>query len=87
MFPEPELHRQLCQFGKYEMAMAPILISVDLAESSDISNIDELAESVLTGTNEGGLLAVLNDTKEKEFGQRMKDVLDDSRRYEWVNFN
>lgn len=84
LFPEPELHQQLRQFGKYGVMMAPIVIPVNIAVASEISNIKELTETMANGKNGAGLLTNLNESKTKQFAQRMEDVLADARQYGWL---
>lgn len=87
LFPKTELHRQLRQFGIFGVVMAPLMIPLILADSSEISNLDELAIAMADGGDEAdgaGLMAHLNAVKEQEFAQRMHDVLVDARRYGWI---
>lgn len=86
LFPEAELQRQLRQFGIYGVLMAPVVISVLLADSSEVSNMEEIAEAVCAKSkNEVGAFVKLSDSKAKAFCQRMKDVLADARQYGWLN--
>lgn len=86
LFPEAELQRQLRQFGIFGVAFAPLMIPLILADSSEIANLDELAEQMAEGEEGAGCMANLkNDEKIREFGLQMKGVLADARRYGWMS--
>lgn len=85
LFPKSELQRQLRQFGKFEVAFAPLMIPLILADSSEIANLDELSVAMSDdGEYAQELMANLNKAKEGEFAQRMKDALSDGRQYGWI---
>lgn len=83
LFPEAELQRQLRQFGILGVLKAPLMIPLILADSSEISDLDRLAEIMAGGRADAGLMANLNEDKVEEFAQQLKDVLSDARRYGW----
>lgn len=88
LFPEAELQRQFRQFGIYGVTMAPMLIPVILADASEIANIDDIADTMVKGTDGDDqskvIITKLIDGKDREYAQRMMDVLDDTRRYGWI---
>lgn len=84
LFPEVELQRQLKQFGKYGVVMSPMLIPVILAESSDITDLDDFADAMSKSKEESGRAVNITGKKEQEFVKRMQDLLADARRYGWL---
>lgn len=64
--------------------MAPLMIPVILANSSEIQNIENIAESKLNETAHSALLFKLTESKEKQYVLRMKEVLADACRYGWL---
>lgn len=75
----------MCRFGINGVMIAALFIPVMLADSSEIANINDVAETMVKGSEETVFLAKLTDTsKVNQFSQRMKDVLADARRYGWL---
>lgn len=68
----------------YGIMMAPLLIPVILADSSEITNIEDMAETISKGTDDPVVLVKLTDIKLKKCAQRLKDVLGDARHYGWL---
>lgn len=65
--------------------MAPLLIPVILADSSDITNIEDVFDTMGKGMGDQVVLAKLTDSaKVKNCAKRLKDVLADARRYGWL---
>lgn len=85
LFPEAELHRQLQKFGVYGVMLAPIIIPNAIADTKEISNLDEMAETLANGTEDTGTMTNLSEESAKEYAQRVKDVLADARQYGWIN--
>lgn len=83
LFPEEELQRQLRQFGKIGVLMAPILIPAMLADSSDITDLDSNAEQLYNKKTSDRAVNI-SGNKEQEFIKRMQDVVSDARRYGWL---
>lgn len=84
LYPEAELQRQLRQFGIHGVTQSPVLVPLIIADSSECPNYDDLAENMSEGAIDTGSMKHLNGAKVKEFGQRMNDMLDDARRYGWL---
>lgn len=84
LFPEVELQRQLCQFGVYGAMLAPTVIPLIIADTSEIPDFDDMAAAVAEGSKDIGPVKNLNDINTKKYYHRMKDVLDDARRYGWL---
>lgn len=83
LFPEAELQRQLRLFGGYGAILAPIMMSIVIADVSEITNVDEMAEKMATGAGNSGTMAMLSDAKARAYAQRLSDVLADIRRFGW----
>lgn len=85
LYPEAELQRQLSRFGIHGVMIAPLVIPVMLADSSEIADINDVAATMVNGTDEETVfLAKLTDSsKVDQFAQRVKDVISDARRYGW----
>lgn len=84
MFPEAEFKHHLRQFGIFGVMMSPLLIPVILADSSEITNLEDIAETMSNGTVDSPRMFNLSEHKEKQYVQRMKDVLADARLYGWL---
>lgn len=84
MFPEAELQRQLRKFGVYGVAMAPFALPMILADKSEITDLDEIAETILQGEQNTGFMTNLNPAKRMEYAEMIRDVLADARRYGWI---
>lgn len=82
VFPEAELHRQLAKFGNIGVMIAPILMPVMVADTADLSNLDDMAETISAG-NDAGHIAHLSECTTPEYVQRMQGVLSDARQRGW----
>lgn len=76
LFSLDDLKDELRICGNYAFIMAPILLSVSLADSSEISNLNEMCDN--TGEGEKiDLISGLNEKAQLVYEQRLSDVLDD----------
>lgn len=85
LFPAEELQSQLRQFGVYGVIMAPIVLQVLLADSSEITDIDDVAESILQNADVASKpISNLSGAKTDELALRLRDVFADARQYGWL---
>lgn len=84
LFPEAELQRQLRQFGVHGVLMAPVLIPIIIADSTEIASMDEMAETMESGKEIKRTHTNLSAANAKEFGRRIQDVISDARRLGWL---
>lgn len=84
LFPEAELQRQLRQFGVYAVMLAPMMVQIMIADSSEIGNLDDMADTMAMGNDETGPLTHLSPAKRIEYVNRLKDTIADARRYGWL---
>lgn len=77
LFTFENLQDELKICGNYALIMAPTLIQVSLADTSEIMNLDEVFDK---SADEGGaieLTSELNDAAKVLFEQRLSDVIED----------
>lgn len=86
LFTFGELEAQLKPFGTYGVIEAPLTISLMVADSANIADMESFAENVKEGDSEspeGNQLAHLSQKTEELYKQRLTDVLEDARKYGW----
>lgn len=81
-----DLHEQLRMFGKFGVAMAPLLLQVIVSDPSMISNLDEMAEAAESADADSELasFATFDEESTRNFRQRLGDVIDDAKRLKWI---
>lgn len=77
LFTLNDLKDELRICGNYALLLAPMLISVSLADSSEISNLDEMCDKIAEGETRHELITGLNEQAQFEYDQRLNDVVDD----------
>lgn len=77
-------------YGDYGVLEAALTVSLMVADSADSANIDQLAASAEASTDaaeETGHFVHLNARTQELYKQRLADVLEDARKYEWFSFD
>lgn len=79
LFTLADLKEELRLCGIYAFLLAPMVLSVSLADSNEISNLDEMCDKIADGENghEHELITGLNDNAQREYKERLNDVVDD----------
>lgn len=77
LFSMDDLKDELKRCGNYAFLLAPMLISVSMADSSDISNLDEMCDKIAEGERRQELITGLNDKAQIEYEQRLNDAIED----------
>lgn len=77
LFTFDNLKVELKRCGNYMLLLAPMLMSVVMADSSEISNLDEMCDKVEEGEAPHEFITGLNDTAQLEYDRRINDVVDD----------
>lgn len=77
LFTLDNLKDELKRCGNYAFLLAPMLISVSLADSSDISNLDEMCDKIADGERRHELITGLSDKAQLEYEQRLNDTVED----------
>lgn len=77
LFTLANLKEELQICGIYGFLLAPMLISVSLADSTEISNLDEMCDKIAEGERRHELITGLNDKAQHEYEERLNDVVDD----------
>lgn len=79
LFTLDDLKNELKICGNYAFLLAPMLISVSLADSSEITNLDEMCDKIVgqTDTDNHELITGLNESAQLQYDQRLNDVIDD----------
>lgn len=70
--------------------MAPCLLQISLAESSEISNLDEMFDKAADGEATLDIITGLSENGQQEFDRRIGEVFEDVVRlgyYRQVNWN
>lgn len=88
LFTFEELEAQLAPFGTYGVMEAPLTVSLMVADSANIANMDTFAENITTDqasetTSETSHFAHLSPRTEELYKQRLTEVLEDARKYGW----
>lgn len=74
LFTMDDLTAEMELCGKYALLLGPVLIPISLADSSQITNLDEMCEKTVENDE---FITDLNDAAQSEYGQRLSDVIDD----------
>lgn len=77
LFTLDNLKDELKRCGNYAFLLAPMLISVSLAESSEISNLDEMCDKIADGERRHELITGLSDKAQLEYERRLNDTVED----------
>lgn len=77
LFTFDDLQGEFKKFGLYALFFGPMTIQVTLADTSEITNMDEYCEKVATGENRQELITGLNETAQSEYGRRINEILED----------
>lgn len=77
LFTLDNLKDELKRCGNYAFLLAPMLISVSLADSSEISNLDEMCDKIADGERRHELITGLSDKAQLEYEQRLNDTVED----------
>lgn len=77
LFSMDDLRDELKRCGNYAFLLAPMLISVSMADSSDISNLDEMCDKIAEGERRHELITGLNEKAQIEYEQRLNDAIED----------
>lgn len=77
LFTFNDLQSELKAHGKFALIVAPIVIQVSHADSSELSNLDEMCDKVAAGENSQELITGLTEEAMLKCGQRIHDVIED----------
>lgn len=77
LFTLNDLKDELRICGNYAFLLVPMLLSVSLADSSEISNLDEMCDKIAEGETRHELITGLNENAQLEYEQRLNDAFDD----------
>lgn len=86
LLPFEQLHQQLRTFGRYGVVMAPILLQVIVADSSQIVDMDAMALELSKpgGRNKEVEISKFDEASLEMYRQRLGDVIDDALRLGWI---
>lgn len=77
LFSFKNLKDELKRCGNYALILAPCLLQVSLAESGEISNLDEMFDKAADGEGTLDLITGLSENGQQEFDRRIGEVLED----------
>lgn len=77
LFTLNDLKNELKICGNYALLLTPMLLSISLADSSEISNLDEMCDKIADGETRHELITGLNENAQLEYAQRLNDAMDD----------
>lgn len=69
--------QDLKKFGRFGFLMTPMVISVMLADPTDIPDLDKLGGAVVAGKDDVGLVSGISEKNQKLFHERMNDIFTD----------
>lgn len=85
LFTFENLKAELKRCGNYALIMAPILLQISQADSSEITKLDEVFDKATTGAENDDdkidLITGLSDKGQLEFQRRLGDVFTDVIRF------
>lgn len=76
LFTFVNLQDELKSCGTYAFLLAPMLLQVSLADSSELSNLDEMSDRIAEGEKGHELITGLDEKAQQAFSQRLNDVFD-----------
>lgn len=77
LFTFENLKDDLKRCGNYALIMAPCLLQISLAESSEISNLDEMFDKAADGEATLDIITGLSENGQQEFDRRIGEVFED----------
>lgn len=85
LFTLNDLKNELRICGNYAVLLAPMLIQISLADSGEMSNLDEISDKIAEGETRQELITGLNDKAQQEYDERINDVMDDLIQLKYFN--
>lgn len=77
LFTFENLHDELKICGNYALILAPMLLQITLADSSERTNLDEVFDKAANGEGSIELTSELSAETKKYYEQRLSEVIDD----------
>lgn len=77
LFTYDDLLGELKRCGVYALLMAPILLQISQADSSEIPNLDEMCDKVAEGDSNIALITSLSAKGQLECDRRLNEVFED----------
>lgn len=77
LFTYENLQSELKRYGKFLLMLAPIMIQMFLAESSEIKNLDELSDNAVKGGKIESLVDGISEKSQLEYDRRLNNILID----------
>lgn len=86
LMPFAEFQSQLRKYGRYGLAMAPLLLQVIVSDSSSIVDMDEAALELSKPEAERKQIEFTKFSEESlaVYRQRLGDVIDDAKKFGWI---
>lgn len=77
LFTLDDLKDEMKRCGNYALLLAPMLIQVSQADSSEISNLDEMSDKIAEGETRQELITGLSEHAQQEYDRRLNGVIGD----------
>lgn len=77
LFTLDDLKDEMKKCGNFALLLAPMLIQVCQADSSEISNLDEMSNKIAEGETQQELITGLNEHAQQEYDRRLNGVIGD----------
>lgn len=77
LFTFDDLQAELKKHGSFALLMAPMAIQTSVADSSEISNLDEMCDKMAEGEGQQEFITGLNETAQFEYNRRLNGVFED----------
>lgn len=87
LFPFDDLLSELKRCGVYALLMAPLLLQVLQAKSSEIPNMDDMFDKVAEGEGQINLVNSLSSEGQSEYDRRLNEVFEDVTKMGYYKMN
>lgn len=77
LFTFENLNNEMKRCGNYALMLAPLIILVSQADSSEISNLDEMFDKAAEGEGTVDLITSLSGKGQQEYARRLNEVFED----------
>lgn len=77
LFTLDNLKSELKRCGNFALITVPMIMQVSQADSSEITNMDEMIDKTAENGSELHLVTGLSDERQSEFGRRLNEMVED----------
>lgn len=77
LFTFDDLQSELKKYGNFALLLAPIEIQIGQADSSELTNLDEMFDKMAKGEGRQEFITGLNEKAQSEYNRRLNGVFED----------